>query len=262
MSAETLKAIAVVAELSPHDGHPLSTIAESIRNAPPAAWQSTNTPKRKKSMIALAANATTTATPGARLRLRQLELVKTVGARLKASRELNNLSLSEAAARLGYSNPSKLSKVENATDTNSVPLWLIRDAARIYDVSTEYLFGLNDDWECGVHRGLTPYLLDQWEQMRRRDLQALVGLQQHIEAATSVIPAIQRDAQEILDAIDRLAGMNGDAFLDMRGGSILTAAAERLKKTAREAATAQKRLNLVPAKTTPAADNEPQGGRQ
>lgn len=48
MSTETLKAIAVVAELSPRDGHPLSPIAEAIRIAPPAAWQSTKHPKKEK----------------------------------------------------------------------------------------------------------------------------------------------------------------------------------------------------------------------
>jgi transcriptional regulator with XRE-family HTH domain len=179
------------------------------------------------------------------LRRKQTEAVKTIGARLKASRELSNLSLSEAARRLGYSNPSKLSKVENATDTNSVPLWLIRDAAELYEVSTEYLFGLSDDWECGAHRGMTPYLLDQWDRMRSRDLQALIALQQHVEAATAVIPAIQRDAQGVIDAINRLADLNGDEFLELRGGSILTAAANRLKKSAGDALEAERRLHLV-----------------
>ena len=179
------------------------------------------------------------------LRRKQIEAVKTIGARLKASRVLSNLSLSEAARRLGYSNPSKLSKVENATDTNSVPLWLIRDAAELYEVSTEYLFGLSDDWECGAHRGMTPYLLDQWDRMRSRDLQALIALQQHVEAATAVIPAIQRDAQGVIDAINRLADLNGDEFLELRGGSILTAAANRLKKSAGDALEAERRLHLV-----------------
>ena len=174
----------------------------------------------------------------------QADLVKTIGLRLKASRELCNLSLSEAARRLGYSNPSKLSKVENATDTNSVPLWLIRDAATLYEVSTEYLFGLSEDWECGVHRGMTPYLLNEWDRMRSRDLRALITLQQHLEAATAVIPAIQRDAQCVLDAILRLSDLNGDAFLDLHGGSILNAAAVRLKKTAADALEAERRLHL------------------
>jgi transcriptional regulator with XRE-family HTH domain len=174
----------------------------------------------------------------------QSELVKTIGLRLKASRELCNLSLSEAARRLGYANPSKLSKVENATDTNSVPIRLIRDAARIYEVSTEYLFGLSDDFEAGVPRGMTPHLLDQWERMRLRDLQAIIALQQKIEAATSVIPTIQRDAQNVIDAINRLTDLNGDAFLDLPGGSILNAAADRLKKSAAAAMAAERRLRL------------------
>ena len=175
----------------------------------------------------------------------QAELVKTIGLRLKASRELCNLSLSEAARRLGYANPSKLSKVENATDTNSVPIRLIRDAARIYEVSTEYIFGLSDDFEAGVPRGMTPHLLDQWDRMRLRDLQALIALQKKIEAATSVIPAIHRDAQSVIDAIFRLTDLNGDAFLDLHGGSILNAAAVRLKKTAADALQAERRLSLV-----------------
>jgi transcriptional regulator with XRE-family HTH domain len=174
----------------------------------------------------------------------QSELVKTIGLRLKASRELCNLSLSEAARRLGYANPSKLSKVENATDTNSVPIRLIRDAARIYEVSTEYLFGLSDDFEAGVPRGMTPHLLDQWDRMRSRDLQAIIALQQKIEAATSVIPTIQRDAQNVIDAINRLTDLNGDAFLDLHGGSILNAAADRLKKSAADAMAAERRLRL------------------
>ena len=66
------------------------------------------------------------------LRHQQAELVKTIGARLKESRELCNMSLSESARQLGYANPSKLSKVENATDTRSVPFWLIPAAAKLY----------------------------------------------------------------------------------------------------------------------------------
>ena len=271
MSTETLKAIAVVAELSPREGHPLSTIAESIRSALPAAWQSTNTPQRKKSMIALAANATTAATPASRLRLRQVDVVKTIGARLKASRELNNLSLSEAAARLGYSNPSKLSKVENATDTNSVPLWLIRDAARLYDVSTEYLFGLSDDWETGVPRGLSGWILDEWEYQRRRDAAALANLAGRVDACVTLIPALAADAVAVRVALDRIAELNPEGWPEIRGAGRLFTAIDCLEKSTAAATIAERclRLDITKSKAsratndaTPAADNEPQGGRQ
>ena len=188
------------------------------------------------------------------LRHVQAELVKTIGARLKASRELCNLSLSEAARRLGYANPSKLSKVENATDTNSVPIRLIRDAARIYEVSTEYLFGLSDEWETGVHRGVTPFLMAEWERIRNRDFRVLVELDRHIKAASAVIPAMRRDAQAVIDATNRISELNGADFEELRGGSVLTAAADRLRKTARDALEAERRLHLVlaePAATDP-----------
>ena len=69
--------------------------------------------------------------------------------RQRQARELCNLSQSVAAKRLGYLTSAKLSKVEAAADTNSVPLWLIHRAASIYDVSTEFLFGFTDDFEVG-----------------------------------------------------------------------------------------------------------------
>lgn len=73
-------------------------------------------------------------------RIEQVAAGETIGARMREARELCNMSQSAAARRLGYSNPSKLSKVEGATDTNSVPLWLIVRAASVYEVSIDYLW--------------------------------------------------------------------------------------------------------------------------
>jgi len=222
-------------------------------------------------MTPITATATTPATSGARLRLRQLELVKTVGARLKASRELNNLSLSEAARRLGYSNPSKLSKVENATDTNSVPLWLIRDAARIYDVSVDYLFGLAQDWETGVPRGISGWVLDEWEWQRRRDAAALANLAARVDACVTLIPALAADAVAVRAALDRIAEFNPESWPEIRAAGRLFTAIERLEQSTAAASIAERRLRLDITKSkasratndaTPAADNEPQGGRQ
>lgn len=213
----------------------------------------------------------TPATSGARLRLRQLELVKTVGARLRASRELNNLSLSEAARRLGYSNPSKLSKVENATDTNSVPLWLIRDAARLYDVSVDYLFGLAQDWETGVPRGMTGWLMDEWESQRRRDIAALASLAARVDACVTLIPALAADAVAVRVALDRIAELNPDAWPEIRGAGKLFTAIDCLEKSTAAASIAERRLRLditrskaarTGSDATPAAEDEPQGGRQ
>lgn len=222
-------------------------------------------------MTPITATATTPATSGARLRLRQMDLVKTVGARLRAAREMNNLSQSEAARRLGYSNPSKLSKVENATDTNSVPLWLVRDAARIYDVSVDYLFGLAQDWETGVPRGLSGWVLDEWEHQRRRDAAALASLAARVDACVTLIPALAADAVAVRVALDRIAELNPESWPEIRGAGKLFTAIDGLEKSTAAASVAERRLRLEITRSkaartgsdaTPAAEDEPQGGRQ
>ena len=110
-------------------------------------------------------------------RLEQAAIVKTIGTRMRQAREMCNLSQSAAAKRLGYANSSKLSKVENATDTNSVPLWLILRAAKAYEVSVDYLFGATDDWEISARmtqeREVSPWLWDAMERARLRDPSSL-----------------------------------------------------------------------------------------
>ncbi|WP_374240574.1 helix-turn-helix transcriptional regulator [Zoogloea sp.] len=175
------------------------------------------------------------------LRHQQAELVKTIGARLKESRELCNMSLSESARQLGYANPSKLSKVENATDTRSVPFWLIPAAAKLYDVSTEYLYSLSDDWQTGCWRGITPYMQKTWDQQRARDFKALATVNQRVTAALEVLPALAEAADYTLGAIKVLEEKNRN-FNDMPGGARLQAAARRLQAAAAEALKAQRHL--------------------
>lgn len=225
---------------------PQTPIIAAIRAVPAWAWrqpapkpEQTN-PKPPAHQKRAAADASLS--PG-QVRHRQAEIVKTIGARLRAARELSNLSLSEAAERLGYSNPSKLSKVENATDTNSVPLWLIRDAARLYDVSCDYLYGLADDWETGVPRGVSIFLLDQWDAMRKRDMAVLTILSQRLEVATGCLPKLKNQAVEVLDAFQRVIDLN-PKYQDLRGGARLSASAESLRKTASDAASALRKLDF------------------
>jgi transcriptional regulator with XRE-family HTH domain len=78
---------------------------------------------------------------------RQTEIVKTFGARMVEARELCGYSQKKAAKLLGYRNSSKLAKIEAASDTNSVPLWLIPKAAEVYEVSIDYLFGVSACWQ-------------------------------------------------------------------------------------------------------------------
>lgn len=79
-------------------------------------------------------------------KIEQSEIVKVIGTRLREARELCNMSQSVAATRFGYANSSKLAKVENATDTNSAPVWLILRASEVYEVSVDYLLGAGGYW--------------------------------------------------------------------------------------------------------------------
>lgn len=178
-----------------------------------------------------------------RARQKNAALVKTIGERMKAARELCNMSQLEAALSLGYSNSSKLNKVENATDTVSVPFWVIRDAALLYDVSTEYLYGLSDDWETGCYRGVTSFLQEQWDAQRARDLKALAILNTRITTALEVLPRLQAAADYAVASVEVVEQRN-KKFDEMPGGARLQAAARGLREAITETVKAQRALRL------------------
>lgn len=173
----------------------------------------------------------------------QARLVQTIGARMAEARELCNMSQSTAAQRMGYSNSSKLSKVEGATDTNSVPLWLIVRASRLYDVSLDYLFGESDDWETGLKRGVQGWLLDEWQKARVRDLATMERLHRRVSAVTTLLPAVASEAERAAEAIQRFAELNPE-FADMRGSARISAAADNLIRLVRDASAAIQRFRI------------------
>jgi transcriptional regulator with XRE-family HTH domain len=173
----------------------------------------------------------------------QAALVKIIGERFRAARELCNMSQVVAAQQLGYANPSKLSKVENATDTVSVPLWLIAQAARVYEVSTDYLLGFSDDWEIGVPRGAQPWLLDLWQKARERDMAQLVRLHNEVAAVSQHITALVAGAREAASGLEIFCERNPE-FADMPASATLDGRLTRLQEQARAADAALKRFRL------------------
>ena len=173
----------------------------------------------------------------------QASLAQTIGARMREARELCDMPQSVAAKRLGYSNPSMLSKVEWATDRNSVPLWLIVRASKLYDVSMDFLFGTSDDWETGLQRPVQGWLLDTWQAARVRDLAELEKLHRRVTAISSLLPTVADEAERTAEAIRRFAEIN-PGFDDMRGGAPLAAAAENLIRHAAKANSTIQRFRL------------------
>lgn len=171
----------------------------------------------------------------------QAALVKTIGARMREARELCNLSQSEAASQFGYANPSKLSKVEGATDTNSVPMWLIVRAARIYEVSIDYLFGLTDDWEIGVPRGAQSWLLEAWNKARLRDLATLDRLHREITYVSQHTTELVTGIADVAQALTTWRERN-PSFDETPASATVAGRTERLQERARTTEAALKKF--------------------
>jgi len=181
------------------------------------------------------------------IRQEQAAAVKIIGARMRQARELCNLSQNAAARRLGYSNSSKLSKVEGATDTNSVPLWLILRAAKVYEVSIDFLFGASDDWETGARmtqeREVSAWLHDTWEKARQRDMETLKRLHDRMQTLAETVADMVALADDAGLALTRFAELN-PAFEEMRAGSRLVAAVERASNAAKSAKAKMARFRM------------------
>lgn len=173
----------------------------------------------------------------------QNAIVRTIGERLRHARELCNLSQSEAARQMGYANPSKLSKVEAATDTNSVPLWLIRRAAEVYEVSIDYLFGLTEDWEVGVPRGTQGWLLDAWQKMRLRDIGLLDRVHHEVATVAGTTSDLVTAARGAGDALTSYREKN-PGFDDSPASNALVSRIAQMEAAAKRADAGLKRFQL------------------
>ena len=170
------------------------------------------------------------------IRLKQAKAVKATGSRFKEARELCNMSLNEGARLLGYSNASKLSKVENATDTNSVPLWLIIEASKLYEVSTDFLLGTSDDWEYSARktqeREISRFMAEQIERNIRNTVNMSRLFNDEMEWATGSIISMAFSPDEIEAAMKEVVSLNPEGWQDMRGGNKLVNAIEKAKQLA------------------------------
>jgi len=108
-------------------------------------------------------------------------IAKIVSERLTNARALCGLNLVEASERMGYTNASGLYKLEN--NPPSIQLWAIVKAARVYEVSTDYLLGLTDDWEADerlLERQGAHWVYAAMESARKRDTEVMAKLQAQI----------------------------------------------------------------------------------
>jgi transcriptional regulator with XRE-family HTH domain len=157
-------------------------------------------------------------------RYEQNQVVKTFGQRMKEAREIANMTQITAAKRLGYSNSSKLAKIELASDTNSIPLWLVPKAAKLYSVSIDFLFGISDDWErdpvVSQQRVIGDWLFEHFERSRMKEINAFRVLQNKIVAIEKAVSHVIGRSKENLETMQTFRDKNPE-FDDMKLGAKL-----------------------------------------
>ena len=173
----------------------------------------------------------------------QAALARHVGERLREAREMMGYSQIKAAKHLGYANSTKLAKIEGGRDSSQIPMWVIKRAATLYDVSADYLLGNSETMEVedlrhAALREMNMHMREEWERLRQRDVLAQQRLQDRIVEIEELIGLLERESSEAEMAMRRVAELNTD-WEDMRGGSRLLDAVER---TAAAARTARNRL--------------------
>lgn len=173
----------------------------------------------------------------------QAEVVKKIGERLREARELCGISQIEAAKRMGYANSSRLARIERGSDT-SVPLWLIVKAAKVYEVSIDFLFGAADDWYSSPRmrqeREVSSWLFDAWEQQRKKDMELLKAINDRLQSVTNITGETLDQAVALDEAFNRFMGFSGRKFDDLKGSATVV---KRIEDTVSKAKTAKEALD-------------------
>jgi len=201
------------------------------------------------------------------IRMKQAQTIRICGARFKEARvELCNMTLSKAAAALGYANPSKLSKVENASDGYSIPLWLLVEASKLYEVSTDFLLGASDDWERSARmtqeREVSRFQAEQIEKAIRQSCDMARLFNDELAWASGAILSLVFSMEEIQSTFKRVTEINVASWQEVKGGARLAAEIDKALQLAATARAGLKRFKrkLAPPQPQPQLADDPLAG--
>lgn len=156
------------------------------------------------------------------------QITATIGERLRAAREAAGLPQLEAARLLGYANSSKLSKIEWGR-SSEIPMWVLKRAGWLYDVSTDYLLGSARCMagQAGIPDAITDSVvagLIHDTDRRRADAEALVELTKQRRFVRRLVGVVAPLGDELAGA--QAAVEQEDSWQDVRGGSRWAASSE------------------------------------
>ncbi|MDP2432585.1 MAG: helix-turn-helix transcriptional regulator, partial [Pseudomonadota bacterium] len=170
--------------------------------------------------------------------LESARLARTIGLRLAEARQIAGWTQAEAARLLGIS-AARLQKIERAEDITRIAFWIPRRAAEVYEVSTDFLYGLTDDWEetwleHAYERGVSKWLFREFESRYHEQAAEIRAFGKRAAVTTRHIQTLAALADEGAAALARIRATN-PGFDDLIGGATLVYKIEKLAEVARTA---------------------------
>ncbi|WP_367155636.1 helix-turn-helix transcriptional regulator [Methylomonas sp. HYX-M1] len=172
---------------------------------------------------------------------RELILSKKIGSRLREAREMCQFTQKTAARLLGVDQLTiKALEGSDGPDNGYIPLLLIADCAKLYDVSIDYLFGLTDDFETGPDKPrfdfqALNFIVDAGFKSRANLLNNQRKLDNKINAVAESIKTLITAVKAADDGFMRFWELNPD-FDQMPAGSMFINRLDAAINIAREAA--------------------------
>lgn len=178
----------------------------------------------------------------------EIEILKTVSARLKEGRNLCGHSLAQAAQLLDVSHDD-LRDWEDSVDAKSIPLWVIDGAAKLYDVSTDWLFGLVEDWERCIEirkeRDFSTHLYSIFAEEQAKMAVEIVCQNNQLNTLSDAVTVLGPAIKDVYDALLRFWQLN-QGFEDMPGGAQVIDRLDKADKAAHEAVCKLVRHGFLP----------------
>ncbi|MGZ8220242.1 MAG: helix-turn-helix domain-containing protein [Methylobacter sp.] len=180
---------------------------------------------------------------------REAKEVRILAGRLKEARELCAHTVAVASQLLGVSREDLL-RVESGVDIGRIPLWLIRRSAEVYNVPSDYLFGLCDNFDG-----------DDPEAFRERDFLAImqrlhienyrvvvneqIKLDNRLKALNTAVTSFGIAVQRINEVFERFTSLNPE-FEDMPASAPVLRQINIAEELGQHAACVLKRYKCLP----------------
>lgn len=179
---------------------------------------------------------------------REVATTSTIGKKLKEARELCDYTIRQAAKLLEIED-KQLHIIESGRDLDApIPHWLIRKAAIIFDVSADFIYGLNADWEAGDPQ--LRFERDTISEMFKLTLEESAKSINEQRKLDNKIAALANAVETMVPAINAVSAfmdfwMRHIGFDEMPGGATFVNRLDAALKAAHESTCAMVRFKVI-----------------